>query len=146
MAVPTNYTISFIRGISTLLIVITHLCLYFNFYVAYWCNIAVQIFFFISGYLYGTHSEIVTPQKWIIKQYKKLSIPYYIYLSFVIIISYLYIPDEISIKKIIISFTYLNAFFDGIPNVSHLWFLPYILICYITTPLILQPLYKKNRK
>lgn len=48
-----DYSISFIRLISFLLIITCHIQQYLNIVLAWWFNVGVQIFLCISGYLYG---------------------------------------------------------------------------------------------
>ena len=48
-----DYSISFVRYISMLFVIICHIFQYFGNELAWWLNVGVQIFLFISGYLYA---------------------------------------------------------------------------------------------
>lgn len=48
-----DINISFVRMISTLMIVSCHICQYFGHILAWWLNCGVQVFLFMSGFLYG---------------------------------------------------------------------------------------------
>lgn len=135
------YNISLLRLLCVISIVLTHIFLYYDNYLYTWLNIAVQVFLFMSGYLYGM-KNINNSKKWLIKQIKKLSLVYYPYIFIIIIIYFIFFRDLLSIKKILINLFNLQGFVDGLDNLSHLWFLTYILICYILTPLIYKMLSK----
>ena len=140
-----NYSISLLRGVSTLCIIITHMLGYYNNYMTYWFNIAMLVFLFISGFLYGK-KDIKSPWKWIKKQFIKIAKVYYPYLIIVIIITYVLKPEILSLKQIFTSVFMIQAFTNGVPNIEHLWFLTYIIMCYIITPLLLQPICCKFKK
>lgn len=48
-----NNAISFIRMIAMEMIIICHIMQYYDFVLAWWFNVGVQIFLCISGFLYG---------------------------------------------------------------------------------------------
>lgn len=50
-----NYAISAIRFISCISIVLCHILQYYDIELAFWFNVAVQIFLMISGYLYSKY-------------------------------------------------------------------------------------------
>ena len=52
-----NGGISLIRFISTIMIVSCHFLQYFNLELAWWLNVGVQIFFIMSGFLYGNKGK-----------------------------------------------------------------------------------------
>ena len=48
-----NNTISWLRMLATLFIIICHVFQYYNMEAAWWFNVGVQMFLCISGFLYG---------------------------------------------------------------------------------------------
>ena len=79
-----NSTISMIRLLAMLSIIACHFCQYYNSEWAWWLNVGVQVFFIISGYLYGSKS-IDEPILWLKKRFVKILTPYYIFLTLAII-------------------------------------------------------------
>ena len=100
---------------------------YYNFFLAWWFNVGVQIFFIVSGYLYAK-KDIESPIKWLGKQFKKILIPYYIFILLAII-SYHIIGNDIPFSDIVNSFFCIGT----IKGIGHLWFIRYILFCYLIT-------------
>ena len=130
-----NYTIDIIRILSCVLIVFDHLS---NFMLDglgnnwYWSNIGVQIFFFISGYLYGGRI-ISDKRKFLSKQCVKIFKPYWTYLLLFIPIVYYFSPESISIWKSTIAFIGLQGIIPNgyIDSFGQHWFITYILVCYL---------------
>ena len=135
-----NYTLSLLRIIACLLIVWNHMSGFMldSFLNPWdWANIGVQIFFFISGYLYGG-KLIYNRKDWIIRQSKKILKPYY--LSLIILIPLVCLLDWQSLN-IINSFSALlcvQGFVWQIDGLGQHWFISYILVCYFVNVLILN--------
>lgn len=128
--------IDFIRGFSSLMIVCCHIFQGLGNELAWWFNVGVQIFFFMSGFLLAKE-YISSPLIFIKKRMKKILISYYI-LLFMTICSYKLFNIDISSKSI---FTYLFClqgitFANIISGLEHLWFISIIIICYILTILL----------
>lgn len=122
-------SISVIRLLAMLSIIACHFCQYYNNEWAWWLNVGVQVFFIISGYLYGNKS-VSSPGSWLKKRFVKILTPYYIFLILAIA-GYIFVsPEMLSLTKIISSFFVVGT----IKGISHLWFVSYILFCYIITP------------
>ena len=102
-----------------------------------WANIGVQIFFFISGYLYGG-KQIYNDKDWIIRQSKKILKPYY--LSLIILIPCVYLLDRESLNFINTCSALLcvQGFVKPIYGLGQHWFISYILVCYLINVLILK--------
>lgn len=100
-----------------------------------YCANGVQIFLFISGYLYagkdsyfGLQSERIT---FLGKSFAKILFPYYVYSFLVILPVYARLqPDALTVRSV----AGLLLTSDTITGVHHLWFIPYILVCYVLTP------------
>ena len=127
-----DYSISAIRCIAMCFIVLCHMMQYYNMELAWWFNVGVQIFFFISGFLYSGKS-IENPIGWIGRQFKKILVPYYVFL-FVSFTLYLFFVPDISFK----SFGGSLFCISTVKGIGHLWFIKYILFCYLITPYLHQ--------
>lgn len=140
---PTlDYTICLLRVIACLLIIWNHAsCDIFGGWGNgwLWANIGVQIFFFMSGYLYGGR-EIEDVKPWFLKQFKKIAKPYYLYLAVFFPIIYFLDPSVLTFTNILIELVFLEGFAPGYPigYIGHHWFISYILLCYILTPFLLS--------
>ncbi len=121
--------VSYIRLIAMCFIIICHFLQYYNNELAWWFNVGVQIFFIMSGFLYGG-KQINDPISFIKKQFKKILIPYYMFLFPVSIIYFIFNRQSITIASFIKS-VFCVGTIDGL---EHLWFVGYILFCYILTP------------
>lgn len=124
-----NLSISIIRFIAMCSIIACHFCQYYDSEWAWWLNIGVQIFFIVSGYLYGTR-KIVEPITWLKRQFVKILIPYWLCLTLTLVPYYLYTPELLSIRRVVCAYLTLET----IQGIGHLWFIGYILFCYLITP------------
>ena len=121
--------ISAVRFIAMLLIIMCHICQYYNSEWAWWLNVGVQIFLILSGFLYGNKS-ISAPIKWIKRNAHKILLPYYVFLSLSILIYYVFFPHFISLRSVVESIFCIGT----IKGIENLWFVGYILFCYLLTP------------
>ena len=133
--------ISVTRTVATISIVLCHLVSWFPKikFLGQLLNVGVPVFFIISGYLYG-HKEIKNVLPWYKKQIIKIVIPIYAY---IIICSFLLILlgkfGSIQPIKCFLALFQLTGFCEAeIGNIttSHLWFITFILLCYLITPLL----------
>lgn len=132
-----DYTISAIRFIAMLMIITCHFMQYLNIELAWWFNVGVQLFFVISGFLYG-RKAISDPLAFYKKSFVKILLPYWIFLIVAVIVQRILVPDVFSWGRVILAFLCVGRL-DGI---EHLWFVQTILICYLLLPLFL--LIKEN--
>ena len=117
--------ISFIRMLSMLSIIACHICQYYDNEWAWWLNVGVQVFFILSGYLYG-NKDIVEPIAWIKLQFIKILV-----FLVPIIIAYLFVaPELLGVFSVIGSLFTVST----IKGIGHLWFVSAILFCYLVTP------------
>lgn len=136
----TNYTISLIRIIACILIIWNHLSTnlldgFLNGWL--WANIGVQIFFFISGYLYG--GRVIDDRKeWMIKQTKKIVKPYYLSLLILIPLVMLLNKECLNVFNITSAILCIQGFGQQIAGCGQHWFITYILLCYLFTALVLN--------
>lgn len=136
-----DYKISIIRILAMLSIVSCHIFQSLNMQIAFWLNVGVQVFLFMSGYLYG-QKTIKNNKTWIIKQFKKILVPYYIYVLLIFVVYLLLARNELT-RENILSLFFLKTIFPLPKGLGHLWFILIILICYLITPL-LQKIVKSN--
>lgn len=122
-------SISAIRLIAMLMIIICHIMQYYNNDSCRWFNVGVQIFFVISGYLYGG-KKIDKPLDFINKGFKKILIPYWLFLILAIILYVFFARDCINLKILVKAFLCSGT----LQGLGHLWFVGYILFCYLLTP------------
>lgn len=102
-------------------------------------SIGVPVFLIISGYLYGK-KDIRNIKNWYIKQFIKISIPVYVYYIIVGILLLVFNNlGTITFKNIIIHIFLLQGFVNtNLGNIftPHLWFISFILLSYLITPLL----------
>ena len=125
-----NIGLSAIRIIATLMILLCHICQFYNFFLAWWLNVGVQIFLTLSGYIFGK-KYILNPSKWLLKRFIRI---YISYILLIIIISLIYVimfPNLFSVNKFFVHIFCLQGIYGTFDNLYHLWYITYILICYI---------------
>lgn len=120
-----------LRLISMLMIIGCHICQHYGNVMAFWLNVGVQVFFIISGFLYG-QKELVNYFGWFWKQFKKIVVIYYLFILFVIVLLRLFHPECLSLYNIITSILGIGT----LHGFGHLWFVGYIVFCYLITPIL----------
>lgn len=129
LASKKDNAIDYIRVISMAMIVLCHYFMYYDNVLAWWFNVGVQVFFLISGFLYSGR-DIGNPVEFIAKQFKKILVPYYIFMIPVTVLYVLFARDAVSAGSIIKVFLCAGT----LQGIEHLWFIPYILLSYLITP------------
>lgn len=122
--------ISTIRVVGFLFIITCHIMQYYNFELAWWFNVGVQLFLCLSGYLYGRKS-IDNELSFYKKQFTKILVPYYFVVAIAVIAQILLARNEISLARIVKALLCYGTLSGG----EHLWFVSTILFCYFLTPL-----------
>lgn len=135
-----NYTISLLRFIATIFIVSCHMLHYYDLELTWWLNVGVQMFFCISGYLYG-NKRISEPMRFLGSNFRKILVPYYCFLLPIFVLYFLFQRNSLSLGAMAGALV-TSGVLDGL---GHLWFISYILVCYLLTP-YLQYLADKMRK
>lgn len=120
-----------IRVFAVFMIVICHMLQFYGNFLAYWFNVGVEIFFIISGLLYG-QKDITDPFMWICRQWKKILIPYWIFSLAAVFAYYLFAREYVTLYGCVGILLACRRF----SGLGHLWFISYILLLYLFTPLM----------
>lgn len=123
-------SISMVRFTAMIMIIACHMFQYYDNELCHWFNVGVQVFFVISGYLYGT-KEIDNPILFFKRTFKKILVPYYLFLCIAICLYGIFYPLELGGIMTVIKTIVCAGTLSGL---GHLWFVGYILFCYFLTP------------
>ena len=155
----TNYSISILRVISTVMIVLCHIVHYYplpgcSFLGQILCE-GVQVFLLISGFLYGGKT-ISSFKAWFIARIKRVSLPVMI-LSIAVIITKGLLHEQvlpITAGAFVLNLqglVFLNGgvfskWINEIDVLGPLWFCTIIMLCYLLVPLLqrTRPLFVKS--
>lgn len=103
-----------------------------------WGNLGLVMFFVISGFLYsGRYIEKGKAGNWFARRYLELIIP--ALFTVIVTVSFFAVRGEVSRSRVIYSILSGLGMEAFVPNgwmFIQYWFLSYILICYLTVPLI----------
>lgn len=132
--------ISIIRLISLVMIISCHILQFLGMEAAFWLNLGVQIFFFISGFLYGK-KDIANVSSFYKNKIIKILLPYTVCAIIVFIIERIFIGVSYGKIFLIGTFAGFQGFMGTLKTLSHTWFVSYILICYLITP-VLERIFK----
>ena len=128
-----NITLSIIRVIATIMIIFCHILQGLGSSWAYWANLGVTIFFFLSGYLYG-NKKIEDIKSFYQSRFFKILLPNIIVIFLAVLIEYLCFRTRPSIMVFIASILGFGGFYQLPPVVTHTWFVSYIALCYLLLP------------
>ena len=127
--------ISIIRILAAIGIVICHILQEYGNQLANWFNVNVQVFLFMSGFLYG-NKTIENKILWLRNRFIKILVPYYVFLG-IALIAYIILKRELlSFSNIFTTIFCFQLFGESITGLGHLWYIPLILLCYIITPIL----------
>ena len=140
-----DYSISFTRMVAFLFIIACHLLQhFFQSNLAWVFNVGVQMFLVISGYLYGGRERFLSitgePIGFLKKCTSKIMKKY---LSYLIVLMALLTITQ-SGGNSFLEFLQWLIFREPIHGYGHNWYIPYILMCYFLTPIILLYLWSKD--
>lgn len=125
-------SISLIRLLAMLSIVTCHILQYYDNPLCQWFSVGVPLFFLISGFLYGQKDEIDT-FPFLFRRFKKILIPYWIFLFVALSIYFTFFPEYLTKLSVIKSLFCVGT----VKGLGHLWFVGYILFCYLLLPYLL---------
>lgn len=126
--------LNIIRWLSVLMIFSCHILQGLNSKWAFILNVGVQIFFFLSGFLYGAKG-ISNYKIFYIKRFSKIYVPYFIALSLFLLLQF-FMSQQLPVKDIVGYYLCVNGLItDNLTGLGHLWFIPVIFICYLLLPI-----------
>lgn len=139
-----DYSISFCRIIGMFMIIICHLGTALdNPVIGQSFQVGVQLFLFISGYLYG-NKNINNNIQWMKNRFLRICVPCYLFFVYALIIN-LVLSISIDYNVVILDILNLQGYshifyqlpyINPIQGTAHLWFITVILLCYLFTILI----------
>ena len=137
-----NYCfITWLRATSVLLILMCHYVQQSSSTLlnmaAQFFNIGVNIFFLISGFLFGSQKHLGSCKQWYFKRFKRIFIPYEF---FVLILGAVTLLMGGTIMKIdwLLLVSGLQGTAVGVLGAEQTWFITVLLLCYALTPPILK--------
>lgn len=146
-----NYEYSFVRFVSMIMIIFCHTFEWIGYtlgvseilgIIGNFLAVGVQMFFILSGILYGRKKwlfEKETYTEFIFRNYKKILKDYYIYAILVIFpVYFLANSGKTDFPHMIYNAFKVLTCSGVIEGVHHLWFIPYILFCYLITPMLYE--------
>lgn len=153
-----NPSISVLRVVGMILVLLCHTINYYEFvpgssFLPQVFSVGVNVFFMISGFLYG-RKTITDFKSFIIERWKKLCLPAIIISSIYIILLYILNVKVNLVTILMYMFNFqglyfvtgyvnsiLNYSFNEIGSLGPLWFISVIMVCYC-----LIPVFQKIRK
>lgn len=135
--------ISIIRFLSLFMIISCHILQGLQNEFAFWLNLGVQIFFFMSGYLYGK-KEIEDYKKFYKNRLTRILVPNIILIIVVLVIDSIFFNIHYSKQFLIANILGFGGFSGTLTSLSHTWFVSYILLCYLITP-FLQIIFQEQK-
>ena len=137
--------LDFIRVISMFMIIFCHISAEAGMKWGEYFNVGVMIFMFMSGYLSYRKNH---GGKWIKDRLKRILPEYFIFLIIYLLVTVFILHARYTAKQILVNLFVLQGLFteSGLPNILHLWFVTYILICYLLTPFAVKMMNRMDWK
>lgn len=136
--------VSFARVVAMILIVVCHVLQAYGNNWAYVFNVGVQIFFLLSGFLYGRKDKIEARQ-FFVSRLIKVYLPYVLYMAIVVVVMVFVLGKSVAWKQIVVYAINMQGFIgEPIEGLNHLWFLSVLMVGYVLTPMLKDSL-KRNR-
>lgn len=131
-----SIAIKYLRAVATIFIVVCHYLQALNNHWAYVFNVGVQLFFVMSGYLYGFR-HVESWDTFFFKRWKKLYIPYIIFIVVIVLALWIFLNEKVQFVEIIKHIYLCHGFIgNAFSGAGHLWFITAIFACYWITPLL----------
>lgn len=137
-----NYTISAIRMVCTISIVLLHIFQQYRSIfpianiISDWLNLGLVMFFCISAFLYSRR-DISQSINWLFRRFRDLIVPSFLVGAIVLVIYFCCGYRRYDrIWDVILSCLGFQVWVKNSWLFMQLWFLSYILFCYLTVPLI----------
>ena len=130
-----DYSVSLIRVISMIFIVVCHIASFFGMsFLSQFFNVGVPIFFFISGYLYGGR-DVSKRRHWLFDRYLRLEVPAVLWMAVACIFALFGINRLPHIHETVFLLMDLQGLHFIFSDMQDLfmgpWFLTYMMFCYI---------------
>ena len=125
-----------VRVFAMTLIISCHIAQCYNLQIAYILNVGVQIFFFMSGFLYGKQEQMPSVKEFYLKRFVRVYIPYFVLLAIILAVYAIFNLISFSLKQVLFYLLSLQWFVAPIDGLNHLWFLTVLMIGYLLTPWI----------
>lgn len=139
--IKNKSAITILRVMSMCFIVLCHILQGLNNKYAFVFNVGVQLFFLISGYLYGNRQVEDNVMAFYKSRLKKVYVPYILFFI-IFVIGMALLRQNVSWTSILSYLFVLQGFTGGITGLEHLWFLTLLMVCYIITPLLSYIIHK----
>ena len=138
--VKKDRTISMIRMFAMIMIIFLHMddSGFFGHvkYVDYVLDSGVGIFFCISAWLYGQKTVNEATQDFIVRSFLKILGPMWFLYCIVFPLNFFVFHKKFEGLKILVSSILGLCSYGQVDGCRHLWFITYILFCYLLTPLL----------
>ena len=132
-----NYGITIIRVLAMLSIILGHYCKMVGINEYQLLSIGVEIFLFISGYLYGS-KEIDNKIAWIWQRIKRLMLPYWVVLIVITVVRLAFnyvVPNKLLLFNLFgiqgLNRIFLNLDTGSVQGYGQTWFITILWVCYI---------------
>ena len=126
-----------------MLIVSCHIAQCYDLRIAWFLNVGVQIFFFMSGFLYGKVNLPSSPFVFYKKRFLKVYLPYFVWVVLIVSIYLLFHLYKPRVFQMVLYLLNLQWFSTPIDGLNHLWFLTVLMVGYLLTPWVKKTL-KEN--
>ena len=121
-----SIALNVIRVLSVILIFSCHILQGLNNRCAWVLNVGVQVFFFLSGFLYGTKG-VGNIKDFYSKRFLKIYIPYFVTVTIVALFMLGISPQSLSGIELAGHYLCLTGILTlPLPGLQHLWFIPVI--------------------
>ncbi len=136
--------VSYARVLAMFFIVACHILQAFESDWAFVLNVGVQMFFFISGFLYGRKDKLEVGQ-FFKSRLEKVYLPYVLYTAIAVATMCLVLGLSVTWQQILCYLFNIQGFIKNpIAGLNHLWFLSVLMVGYLLTPIVRKAL-NRNR-
>lgn len=125
-----------IRVFAMVLIVSCHIAQCYDLQIAWTLNVGVQIFFFMSGFLYGRADAPASSLLFYKKRFVKVYLPYLVWVVLIVSVYAIFHLYKPNVWQIVLYLFNLQWFSTPIDGLNHLWFLTVLMVGYLLTPLV----------
>lgn len=142
--------VSYVRVLAMFFVILVHLCQQSGFTpmraMAQFFITGVTIFVLLTGYLYGLKARNINYPgsivSWLKNRGKRILIPYYITVLFVLLMDRIVYNQKITLKHILMFFSctqdFFGQFFYQIYGTGHLWYITMLILSYASIAIVLK--------